>query len=171
MDHVNTIFSFIFKWCSISYINSLHIKMLIFLLLLKKKYLVFLYCYDTFYWQYNLFQKSKQKKRLRNSRNIYRSTAVMSMHAHWPLPLPAKGRTNIELREQFILAEGVSQSMSAFKPKTPSQQRSVSISSGSAGPITKVTLQTCHHIMTSSTFCHDRLGHLITATNLLLTFV
>lgn len=82
---------------------------------------------------------------MRNFRNLYRSTAVMSMHAHWPLPLPAKGRTNIELREQFILAEGVSQSMSAFKPKTPSQQRSVSISSGSAGPITKVTLQTCHH--------------------------
>lgn len=29
----------------------------------------------------------------------------------------AKGRTNIELREQFILADGVSQSMAVFKPK------------------------------------------------------
>lgn len=29
----------------------------------------------------------------------------------------AKGRTNIELREQFILADGVSQSMAAFTPR------------------------------------------------------
>lgn len=58
-----------------------------------------------------------------------------------PTLSPAKGRTNIELREQFILAEGVSQSMSAFKPKpSPSSQRSVSVSSGSAGPITKVSI-------------------------------
>lgn len=48
----------------------------------------------------------------------------------------AKGRTNIELREQFILADGVSQSMSAFKPKTPSAQRNTSLSG--SGPITKV---------------------------------
>lgn len=50
----------------------------------------------------------------------------------------AKGRTNIELREQFILADGVSQSMSAFKskPSSSSSQRSASLSS--AGPITKV---------------------------------
>lgn len=55
----------------------------------------------------------------------------------------AKGRTNIELREQFILAEGVSQSMAPFKPK-PSPNSSVSSQSGttssmpSTGPITKV---------------------------------
>uniref|UniRef100_A0A8D9ALE4 Dystonin n=1 Tax=Cacopsylla melanoneura TaxID=428564 RepID=A0A8D9ALE4_9HEMI len=52
----------------------------------------------------------------------------------------SKGRTNIELREQFILAEGVSQTMSAFKPKSspsPNQQRSLSVASN-AGPITKV---------------------------------
>uniref|UniRef100_A0A8D8X8J7 Dystonin n=1 Tax=Cacopsylla melanoneura TaxID=428564 RepID=A0A8D8X8J7_9HEMI len=51
----------------------------------------------------------------------------------------SKGRTNIELREQFILAEGVSQTMSAFKPKSspsPNQQRSLSVASN-AGPITK----------------------------------
>lgn len=29
----------------------------------------------------------------------------------------AKGRTNVELREQFILADGVSQSMATFTPK------------------------------------------------------
>jgi len=29
----------------------------------------------------------------------------------------AKGRTNVELREQFTLASGVSQSMTAFKSK------------------------------------------------------
>jgi len=54
----------------------------------------------------------------------------------------AKGRTNIELREQFILADGVSQTMTAFKSK-PSGS---TISSGNrsaqslpaAGPITKV---------------------------------
>lgn len=141
------------------------------LLLFKKKFIRIVFqietvlYFDAFYWWYNYSKSLSKRKRLRDWRKLYRSTAVMSMHAHWPLPLPAKGRTNIELREQFILAEGVSQSMSAFKPKTPSQQRSVSISSGSAGPITKVMLQTCHHITTSSTFCYDRLGHLTTAIN------
>lgn len=62
------------------------------------------------------------------------------------LPLPsyitAKGRTNIELREQFILADGVSQTMTAFRPKTSAS----SPISGSSlrtptGPITKVYLQ------------------------------
>lgn len=52
----------------------------------------------------------------------------------------AKGRTNIELREQFILADGVSQSMTAFKPKTPSSAQRNTSFSGSAGPITKVGL-------------------------------
>lgn len=56
--------------------------------------------------------------------------------------MAAKGRTNIELREQFILAEGVSQSMTAFKPKaspgagSAGPQRTQSV----AGPITKVCL-------------------------------
>ncbi|XP_072153527.1 dystonin isoform X7 [Bemisia tabaci] len=64
-------------------------------------------------------------------------------HEPWcpygPVELFTKGRTNIELREQFILADGVSQSMSAFKPKSsPStNQRSLSLTSN-AGPITKV---------------------------------
>lgn len=53
----------------------------------------------------------------------------------------AKGRTNIELREQFILADGVSQSMTAFKPKTSASSPSGSSASSlrtPAGPITKV---------------------------------
>lgn len=54
----------------------------------------------------------------------------------------AKGRTNIELREQFILADGVSQTMTAFKPKTsassPASGSSASSLRTPQGPITKV---------------------------------
>lgn len=56
----------------------------------------------------------------------------------------AKGRTNIELREQFILADGVSQSMAAFKPRTSMSSGSnpngshASSPMSSQGPITKV---------------------------------
>lgn len=49
----------------------------------------------------------------------------------------AKGRTNIELREQFILADGVSQAMTAFKSKTPIKDGQFSTS----GPITKVCIE------------------------------
>lgn len=64
-----------------------------------------------------------------------------SLHVH-VYHNTAKGRTNIELREQFILAEGVSQSLAPFKPK-PSPTPSLSSHSGtnsmpSTGPITKV---------------------------------
>ncbi|XP_071543036.1 uncharacterized protein shot isoform X14 [Panulirus ornatus] len=64
----------------------------------------------------------------------------------------SKGRTNVELREQFILAEGVSQSMTPFKSKpspnssvssqsgTPAQQRSQSLPN--SGPIIKVRERT-----------------------------
>ena len=51
--------------------------------------------------------------------------------------MTAKGRTNVELREQFILAPGVSQSLTPFKSKAGSPSpRSVSVPT--AGPITKV---------------------------------
>ncbi|KAK6633000.1 hypothetical protein RUM43_012743 [Polyplax serrata] len=63
----------------------------------------------------------------------------------------AKGRTNIELREQFILADGVSQSMSAFKPKTSTSSRSTSITSGSAGPITKIREKSIKSVPMGST--------------------
>jgi hypothetical protein len=78
------------------------------------------------------------------------------------IPLfPAKGRTNLELREQFILAQGVSQSMATFVPRSPggshSGGSSVSsysttsyastrtASSTTSGPITKVSkIVKCH---------------------------
>ena len=60
----------------------------------------------------------------------------------------ARGRTNIELREKFFLAEGVSQTMATFTAKTP-MKSPTSSHSGSAptaktsstvsGPIMKVS--------------------------------
>lgn len=52
----------------------------------------------------------------------------------------AKGRTNIELREQFILADGVSQSMTAFKPRVSISSQSPQNGSPipTQGPIMKV---------------------------------
>lgn len=60
----------------------------------------------------------------------------------------AKGRTNIELREQFILADGVSQSMAAFKPRMSSAGSTQNGSHASSpistqGPITKVNVLKC----------------------------
>lgn len=68
----------------------------------------------------------------------FRSLYLYHTHA-------AKGRTNIELREQFILADGVSQSMTAFKPKTSastpgSGSSANSLRTPTAGPITKVLI-------------------------------
>lgn len=68
----------------------------------------------------------------------------------------AKGRTNIELREQFILADGVSQSMAAFTSRrsTPNAAQTANSSQNGAGspnlppymsgqgPIIKVNQQT-----------------------------
>ena len=74
----------------------------------------------------------------------------------------AKGRTNIELREQFILAQGVSQSMAPFIPKSPggSSSGTGSVVSGTAswsstgrtastasGPIMKVTTSGCRKML------------------------
>jgi len=74
--------------------------------------------------------------------------------AHPTFLVAAKGRTNIELREQFILAEGVSQSMAHFKSKnlgvaSPGSSQTGSVSSGTtwsgyssstaSGPVTKVS--------------------------------
>ena len=54
----------------------------------------------------------------------------------------AKGRTNVELREQFILADGVSQSMTPFVSKTRSQisGRVETIALPTQGPVTKVCI-------------------------------
>jgi hypothetical protein len=60
-------------------------------------------------------------------------------------PFAAKGRTNVELREQFTLASGVSQSMTPFKSKAAPVASPTSSISGegrngisTSGPITKV---------------------------------
>ena len=52
--------------------------------------------------------------------------------------IKAKGRTNIELREKFILADGVSQGMVAFKSKPLVNPKTGEINS--VGPITKVCI-------------------------------
>ncbi|XP_037048333.1 dystonin isoform X45 [Bradysia coprophila] len=108
--------------------------------------------------KFRVFQVGEGKYRFGDSQKlrlvrILRSTVMVRVGGGWVAldeflvkndPCRAKGRTNIELREQFILADGVSQSMAAFKPR-------VSLSSGSnpngshasspvnsQGPITKV---------------------------------
>ena len=61
------------------------------------------------------------------------------------LKFPAKGRTNVELREQFTLASGVSQSMTPFKSRAAQSSPGSSVAGGSgqrpsiSGPITKVS--------------------------------
>jgi hypothetical protein len=61
-----------------------------------------------------------------------------------PFLYVAKGRTNVELREQFTLASGVSQSMTPFKSKPREKSPGGSVSGEStqrpsvSGPITKV---------------------------------
>ncbi|XP_015177045.1 PREDICTED: dystonin isoform X17 [Polistes dominula] len=57
-------------------------------------------------------------------------------HEGW-CPL-AKGRTNIELREQFILADGVSQTMTAFRSKPSPTSTLQRTQMSTPGPITKV---------------------------------
>merc|ERR1712051_394490 len=87
---------------------------------------------------------------------ILRSTVMVRVGGGWMAldeflvkndPCRAKGRTNVELREQFTLAPGVSQSMTSFKPKTSTQKTESPNSSvsgqasrnpSSAGPITKI---------------------------------
>lgn len=86
---------------------------------------------------------------------ILRSTVMVRVGGGWVQldeflvkndPCRAKGRTNIELREQFILADGVSQSMTPFKNKgstdsgSTTERRPSSLSA--AGPITKVKEKT-----------------------------
>lgn len=59
---------------------------------------------------------------------------------------PAKGRTNMELREKFILADGASQGMAAFRPRgrrsrpssrgaSPNRSTSVSSPAGQAASL------------------------------------
>ncbi|KAK2544827.1 Dst isoform B [Columba livia] len=70
----------------------------------------------------NQFGDSQQLRLVR----ILRSTVMVRVGGGWMAldeflvkndPCRAKGRTNVELREKFILADGASQSMAAFRPR------------------------------------------------------
>ncbi|XP_076672194.1 dystonin-like protein short stop isoform X34 [Andrena cerasifolii] len=104
--------------------------------------------------KFRVFQVGEGKYRFGDSQKlrlvrILRSTVMVRVGGGWVAldefllkndPCRAKGRTNIELREQFILADGVSQTMTAFrsKPSPTSTLQRAQISSANAGPITKV---------------------------------
>ncbi|XP_065222544.1 dystonin isoform X13 [Planococcus citri] len=112
--------------------------------------------------KFRVFQVGEGKYRFGDSQKlrlvrILRSTVMVRVGGGWVAldeflvkndPCRAKGRTNIELREQFILADGVSQSMSAFKPKhstASEKQKSVSLTSNT-GPITKIRERTTRSV-------------------------
>jgi len=84
-----------------------------------------------------------------------------------PFSSKAKGRTNVELREQFTLAPGVSQGMATFKPKMSisgaSPDNSVSGGSGQRlsviGPIMKVRLWVRVPPKRNSLYCLNRMDH------------
>ncbi|XP_071036383.1 microtubule-actin cross-linking factor 1 isoform X6 [Parasteatoda tepidariorum] len=107
--------------------------------------------------RFKVYQVGEGKYRFGESQKlrlvrILRSTVMVRVGGGWVAldeflvkndPCRAKGRTNLELREQFILAEGVSQSLQPFKPKASpnSSQSSQSASFNrlpATGPITKV---------------------------------
>ncbi|XP_055530749.1 microtubule-actin cross-linking factor 1 isoform X34 [Wyeomyia smithii] len=106
--------------------------------------------------KFRVFQVGEGKYRFGDSQKlrlvrILRSTVMVRVGGGWVAldeflvkndPCRAKGRTNIELREQFILADGVSQSMAAFKPRMSGSAGSGSNHTGSPiptqGPIVKV---------------------------------
>merc|ERR1719228_1419505 len=108
--------------------------------------------------KFKVFQVGEGKYRFGDSQKlrlvrILRSTVMVRVGGGWCAldeflvkndPCRAKGRTNVELREQFTLASGVSQSMTPFKSKAPPAQGSPTSSvsgetrNGMQGPITKI---------------------------------
>ncbi|XP_029801130.1 dystonin isoform X5 [Suricata suricatta] len=98
----------------------------------------------------NQFGDSQQLRLVR----ILRSTVMVRVGGGWMAldeflvkndPCRAKGRTNMELREKFILADGASQGMAAFRPRgrrsrpssrgaSPNRSTSVSSQAGQASP-------------------------------------
>merc|ERR1712013_723695 len=109
--------------------------------------------------KFKVFQVGEGKYRFGDSQKlrlvrILRSTVMVRVGGGWCAldeflvkndPCRAKGRTNVELREQFTLASGVSQSMTPFKSKAPPSQASPTSSvsgetrnGGMQGPITKI---------------------------------
>ncbi|XP_077164593.1 dystonin isoform X36 [Paroedura picta] len=100
---------------------------------------------------------------------ILRSTVMVRVGGGWMAldeflvkndPCRAKGRTNMELREKFILADGASQSMAAFRPRgrrsgpssrggSPNRSTSVSNPPAQTAPTPSVatsTPKTPHHL-------------------------
>ncbi|XP_053830334.1 dystonin isoform X2 [Vidua macroura] len=100
---------------------------------------------------------------------ILRSTVMVRVGGGWMAldeflvkndPCRAKGRTNVELREKFILADGASQSMAAFRPRgrrsrpssrgaSPNRSTSLSSQAGQAAApqaVTTSTPKTPHHL-------------------------
>jgi len=123
--------------------------------------------------RYKVYQVAEGQYRFGDSQKlrlvrILRSTVMVRVGGGWIAldeflvkndPCRAKGRTNLELREQFILPEGVSQGMSPFKTKAASPNSSFSGQPGTgqiavtplharspslptAGPITKIREKT-----------------------------
>ncbi|XP_066035851.1 dystonin isoform X4 [Chamaea fasciata] len=113
----------------------------------------------------NQFGDSQQLRLVR----ILRSTVMVRVGGGWMAldeflvkndPCRAKGRTNVELREKFILADGASQSMAAFRPRgrrsrpssrgaSPNRSTSLSSQAGQAGApqaVTTSTPKTPHHL-------------------------
>uniref|UniRef100_A0A8C3QC55 Uncharacterized protein n=1 Tax=Geospiza parvula TaxID=87175 RepID=A0A8C3QC55_GEOPR len=100
---------------------------------------------------------------------ILRSTVMVRVGGGWMAldeflvkndPCRAKGRTNVELREKFILADGASQSMAAFRPRgrrsrpssrgaSPNRSTSLSSQAGQAAApqaVATSTPKTSHHL-------------------------
>jgi Ca2+-binding EF-hand superfamily protein len=117
--------------------------------------------------RYKVFQVGEGKYRFGESQKlrlvrILRSTVMVRVGGGWVSldefllkndPCRAKGRTNVELREQFILADGVSQSMTPFVSKARSQQVSPTqvstkttttrvVELPTTGPVTKIRVKT-----------------------------
>ncbi|XP_032909905.1 dystonin isoform X8 [Catharus ustulatus] len=113
----------------------------------------------------NQFGDSQQLRLVR----ILRSTVMVRVGGGWMAldeflvkndPCRAKGRTNVELREKFILADGASQSMAAFRPRgrrsrpssrgaSPNRSTSLSSQAGQAAApqaVTTSTPKTTHHL-------------------------
>ncbi|XP_013787345.1 dystonin-like, partial [Limulus polyphemus] len=97
--------------------------------------------------KFKVFQVGEGKYRFGESQKlclvrILRSTVMVRVGGGWMAldeflvkndPCRAKRRTNLELREQFTLAKGVSQSMSPFRPKPSSNASQSSRSESSFG--------------------------------------
>ncbi|XP_032299405.1 dystonin isoform X35 [Coturnix japonica] len=114
----------------------------------------------------NQFGDSQQLRLVR----ILRSTVMVRVGGGWMAldeflvkndPCRAKGRTNVELREKFILADGASQSMAAFRPRgrrsrpssrgaSPNRSTSLSSQAGQAAASSQAvatsTPKTPHHL-------------------------